>query len=51
MLCGLGEEGRTRFRKKIQQEKKKGKKGKIREKKEKKPHCGHKWVGWDKRVS
>ena len=39
MFCGLGEEERTKFRKK-----KKGKKGKKR----KKPHRGQKWVGWMK---
>ena len=36
MFCGLGEEERTKFRKK---------------KKEKEPHRGQKWVGWDERVS
>ena len=35
MLCGLGEEERTKYRKK------------KKEKKERKPHCGQKWVGWD----
>ena len=42
MFCGLGEEQRTKIRKK----KKKKKKGKKRNK----PHCGQKWVGWDERV-
>ena len=42
MFGGLGEEERTKCRKK--KRKKKGKKGK-------KPHRGQKWVGWDKRVS
>ena len=53
MFCGLGEEERTKIRKK-----KKGKKGKKKEKKRKKkekkrnkPHHGQKWVGWDERVS
>ena len=40
MFCGLGEEERTKIRKK-----KKGKK------KRNKPHRGQKWVGWDERVS
>ena len=40
MFCGLGEEERTKIRKK-----KKGKKKEI------KPHRGQKWVGWDERVS
>ena len=48
MCCGLGEEERTKFRKK-----KKEKKGKKKEKKEKKkrnkPHRGQKCVGWDER--
>ena len=39
MFCGLGEEERTKFRKK------------KKEKKRKKPHRGQKWVGWDERVS
>ena len=43
MFCGLGEEERTKIRKK-----KKEKKKKI---KGKKPHRGQKWVGWDERVS
>ena len=34
MFCGLGEEERT----------------KIRKKKKKKPHRDQKWVGWDERV-
>ena len=52
MFCGLGEEDRTKIRKK-----KKGKKRKKRKKKEEKgkkrnePHRGQKWVGWDERVS
>ena len=41
MFCGLGQEERTKFRKK-----KKEKKGKKNE-----PHLGQKWVGWDERVS
>ena len=36
MFCGLGEEERTKIRKK---------------KKRNKPHRGQKWVGWDERVS
>ena len=43
MFCGLGEEERTKFRKK--------KKGKKREIKRNKPYRGLKWVGWDERVS
>ena len=43
MFCGLGEEERTKFRKK--------KKKKKQKKKGKKPHRGQNWVGWDKRVS
>ena len=43
MFCGLGEEERTKIRKK--------KKEKKNEKIRKKPHCGQKWVGWDERVS
>ena len=39
MFCGLGEEERTKFRKK------------KKEKKRNKPHRGQKWVGWDERVS
>ena len=39
MCCGLGEEERTKFRKK------------KKEKKRNKPHCGQKWVGWDERIS
>ena len=42
MFCSLGEEERTKFRKK---------KKEIKEKKRKKPHRGQKWVGWDERVS
>ena len=42
MCCGLGEEERTKTRKK-----KRGKKGKKRNK----PHRRQKWVGWDERVS
>ena len=36
MFCGLGEEERTKFRKK---------------KKKKKPYRDQKWVGWNERVS
>ena len=39
MCCGLGEEERTKIRKK------------NKEKKEKKPYRGQKWVGWDERIS
>ena len=46
MCCGLGEEERTKFRKK-----KKEKKGKKKQKKGNKPHRGQKWVGWDERLS
>ena len=46
MFCGLGEEERTKIRKK-KKEKKRKKKGKKRNK----PHRGQKWVGWDERVS
>ena len=46
MFCGLGEEERTKFRKK-----KRKKKDKQRKNKRNKPHCGPKWVGWDERVS
>ena len=42
MFCGLGEEERTKIRKKKRIKK---------EKKRNKPHCGQKWVGWDERVS
>ena len=59
MCCGLGEEERTKIRKKKKEKKeKKGKKRKKRRKKGKKrkkrkkrnqPHRGQKWVGWDKR--
>ena len=40
MFCGLGEEERTKFRKKKKEKKKRNK-----------PHRGQKWVGWDERVS
>ena len=43
MCCGLGEEERTKIRKK--------KKEKKRKKKRNKPHRGQKWVAWDERVS
>ena len=43
MFCGLGEEERTKIRKK--------KKEKKRKKERNKPHRGQKWVGWDERVS
>ena len=43
MFCGLGEEERTKIRKKKKRKKKK--------KKRNKPHRGLKWVGWDERVS
>ena len=46
MFCGLGEEERTKIRKK-----KKEKKGKKEKKKRNKPHRGQKRVGWDERVS
>ena len=46
MFCGLGEEERTKIRKK-----KKGKKKEKKGKKRNKPHRGQKWVGWDERVS
>ena len=46
MCCGLGEEERTKFRKK-----KKEKKEEKKEKKRNKPHHGQKWVGWDEKVS
>ena len=49
MFCGLGEEKRTKIRKKKQE--KKGKKRKKKGKKRNKPHRGQKWVGWDERVS
>ena len=39
MCCGLGEEERTKFRKK------------KKEKKRNKRHRSQKWVGWDERVS
>ena len=48
MCCGLGEEERTKIRKKKKE--KKGKKEK-KEKNRNKPHRGQKWVGWDERVS
>ena len=41
MICGLGEEECTRFRKK---------KKKNKEKKRKKPHRGQKWVSWDEKA-
>ena len=37
MVCGLGEEERTKIWKK--------------KKEKKKPHRGQKWVGWDERLS
>ena len=46
MFCGLGEEERTKIRKK-----EKKKKRRKKEKKRNKPHRGQKWVGWDERVS
>ena len=49
MFCGLGEEERTKFRKKKME--KKGNKRIKKEKKRNKPHCSQKWVGWDERVS
>ena len=42
MCCGLGEEERTKFRKKKKEKKRK---------KRNEPHRGQKWVGWDERVS
>ena len=48
MFCDLGEEERTKIRKK-KKGKKKEKKGKEKEKK--KTHRGQKWVGWDERIS
>ena len=42
MCSGLGEEERTKIRKKKKEKK---------EKKRNKPHCGQKWVGWDERIS
>ena len=39
MFCGLGEEERTKIRKK------------QKEKKRNKHHCSQKWIGWDERVS
>ena len=48
MCCGLGEEERTKFRRKKRKKKeKKEKKGKKRNK----PDRGQKWIGWDERVS
>ena len=49
MFCGLGEEERTKIRKK--KRKKKEKKEKKGKKKRNKPYRGQKWVGWDERVS
>ena len=49
MFCGLGEEERTKIRKKKKE--KKEKKGKKRKKKRNEPHRGQKWVGWNERVS
>ena len=43
MFCNLGEEERTKIRKKKMEKKEK--------KKRNKPHRGHKWVCWDERVS
>ena len=43
MFCGLGEEERTKFRKKKKENKEKMKRNKS--------HRGQKWVGWDDRVS
>ena len=45
MFCGLGEEERTKIRKK-KKEKEEKKRKKIN-----KTHRGQKWVGWDERVS
>ena len=45
MFCGLGEEERTKIRKKKKEKRKK------RKKKRNKPHRGQKWVGKDERVS
>ena len=47
MRCGLGEEERTKVRKKKKKKKTEKRKGKKRNK----PHRGQKWVGWDERVS
>ena len=44
MFCGLGEEERTKIRKKNEEKKKE-------KKKRKKPHRCQKLVGWDERVS
>ena len=41
MFCGLGEEERTKIRKKKKEKKRK----------RNKPHRGQKWVGWDERRS
>ena len=46
----LGEEERTKIRKK-KKEKKGKKRKKKRKKKRNKSHRGQKWVGWDERVS
>ena len=40
MFCGLGEEERTKIRKKKKEKKKRNK-----------PHRGQTWVGWDEGVS
>ena len=50
MFCGLGEEERTKIRKKKKGKKRKTKR-KKKEKKKNKPHRGQKWAGWDERVS
>ena len=50
MFCGLGEEERTKIKKK-KDEGKKGKNRKKEGKKRNKPHRGQEWVGWDERVS
>ena len=42
MFCGLGEEERTKIRKKKKEKK---------EEKGKNPYRGQKWVGWDETVS
>ena len=54
MCCGLGEEERTKIRKKKKETKRKKKGKKRKKRKEKirnKPHRGQKWVAWDERVS
>ena len=56
MFCGLGEEERTKIRKKKRKKKEikgkiKEKKGKRKEKKRNELHRGQKWVGWDERIS